>query len=382
MLCFQSASELTALVAKRAIGVEEVMAQHLGQIERLNLKVNAICTLVADRAMEQAKKMDEELALGKEPGLLQGMPVAIKDLNETKGIRTTYGSPIYADYVPDYDILFVERLKAAGAIVIGKTNTPEFGAGSQTFNTVFGYTRNPYDLTKTAGGSSGGAGAALACGMIPIADGSDLGGSIRNPASFNNVVGLRPSPGCIPRYPHSLAWNTLSVVGPMGRCVRDAALMLSVMAGMDTRDPISYPTNLDHFHHDLHRDFKGARIAWSPDLNQFPVQKEVLDVLQGVLPRVAELNCVVEEAHPDFTGAAEVFQILRAQSFALDHADDLNKHRKLLKDTVIWNTEQGLKLTALDVAKAQEERTALYHRVRKFFELPVASFNLPFVGGL
>lgn len=368
MLCFKSASELTALVSKRDISAQEVMSAHLDQIERINAQVNAICTLVADRAMDQSTQMDRDLGRGANFGLLQGLPIAIKDLNETKGIRTTYGSPIYADFVPDYDVLFIERLKAAGAIVIGKTNTPEFGAGSQTFNKVFGITRNPYDLTKTAGGSSGGAAAALACGMIPIADGSDLGGSIRNPASFNNVVGLRPSPGCVPRYPRSLAWDTLSVVGPMARSVSDVALLLSVMAGADQRDPISYASRPSSFQGELEADFTGARLAWSRDLGQFTVEQAVIDVLEGILPRLADLHCELEQDHPDFTGAAEIFHTLRAKSFAADHAEDIKIHRELLKDTVIWNTEQGLRLSALDVSNAQMQRTALYHRVREFFE--------------
>lgn len=367
MLCFKSARELVALIAKRKISVQEVMAAHLEQIDQINPKINAICTLAADEAMLRAKSMDEELGRGAGRGLLQGLPIAIKDLHETKGMRTTYGSPIYRNHIPRYDTLAVERLKAAGAIVIGKTNTPEFGAGSQTFNPVFGITRNPYDLTKTSGGSSGGAGAALASGMIPIADGSDLGGSVRNPAGFNNVVGLRPSPGCIPVYPRSLAWDTLSVLGPMARCVGDVALLLSVMAGVDGRDPVSYPTSPPRFHDQLNADFRGACLAWSQNLGEFPVQRTVADVLQSALPRLADLDCVLEEAHPDFSGAAEIFHTLRAYSFAADHAKDIRQHRALMKDTVVWNVEEGLKLSALDVSTAQTRRTALYQRVREFF---------------
>lgn len=368
MLCFKSARELTAMVAEREVSVEEVMGAHLAQIEQLNPKVNAICTLVADQALERSKKMDQELAQGAQPGPLQGLPVAIKDLNETKGIRTTYGSRIYREYVPDHDALLVERLKAAGAIVIGKTNTPEFGAGSQTFNEVFGITRNPYDLSKTPGGSSGGAAAALASGMIPIADGSDLGGSLRNPANFNNVVGLRPSPGCIPCYPRNLAWNTLSVLGPMARSVSDVALLLAAMAGADGRDPISYPLPAVGFDRGLHKDFKGARLAWGGNLGQFPVQQSVMSVLESALPKFADLDCEVEEAHPDFTGAAEIFHTLRAYSFAAEHADDVKHHRELIKDTVVWNVEEGLKLNALQVSDAQMRRTTLYHRIRGFFD--------------
>jgi amidase len=344
------------------------MAAHLAQIERVNPKVNAIPTLVADQAMEQAKEADEALARGLTPGPLYGLPIAIKDLVETKGIRTTLGSPIYQDWIPDRDALFVQRLKAAGAIVIGKTNTPEFGAGSHTFNPVFGLTRNPYDPSRTCGGSSGGGAVALACGMVPIADGSDLGGSVRNPPNFNNVVGLRPSPGRIPRYPNEQPWNTLGVLGPMARTVRDAALLLSVMAGPDSRDPISLQEAPDRFAGSLDRDFKGCRIAWSRDLGQFPVEAAVTDVIEKALPRLKEFGCEIEEAHPDFTGAAEIFQVLRAHSFAAGLANDLQKHRALMKDTVIWNIEQGLRLSGLDVARAQAGRGALYHRVQAFFD--------------
>ncbi len=367
-LCFMTATELVELIRSRRVSVREVLRQHLGRIERINSKVNAICTLVAEQALEQAAAADEALAHRAAAGPLLGLPIAIKDLASTKGIRTTFGSLAYKDFIPDQDDLFVTRLKGAGAIVIGKTNTPEFGAGSQTFNRVFGITRNPYDLTRTCGGSSGGAAAALACGMIPIADGSDLGGSVRNPPNFCNVVGLRPSPGRIPRYPNRQPWNTLPVLGPMARSVRDVALLLSVMAGPDPRDPISLEEAGARFSAPLERSFKGARLAFSPDLGQFPVQREVTDVIEKALPAFRDLGCEVERAHPDFSGAAEIFQVLRARDYAFSYREDLEKNRHLLKDTVIWNIEQGLKLSALDVSHAQAQRAALYHRVRDFLD--------------
>ena len=367
-LCFKTATELAGLIRRREVSVREVMSAHLAQIEWVNPMVNAIPTLVAEQATAQAVEADEALARGASPGPLYGLPIAIKDLAETRGIRTTYGSSIYSEHVPEQDALFVRRLKAAGAIVIGKTNTPEFGAGSQTFNPVFGVTRNPYDLSRTCGGSSGGGAVALACGMIPIADGSDLGGSVRNPPSFNNVVGLRPSPGRIPRYPAEQPWDTLPVLGPMARTVRDAGLLLSVMAGPDPRDPLSIAEDAEQFRGPLNREFKGCRIAWSRDLGQFPVQKAVVDAFEKALPAFAELGCQVEEDHPDFSGAAEIFHVLRAQGFAAGRAKDLREHRHLMKDTVVWNIEQGLKLSGLDVARAQAQRGLLYHRVRAFFE--------------
>jgi amidase len=350
------------------VSAREVLQAHLIQIERLNPQVNAICTLVAEQALDQASLADEALLNGEEPGPLHGLPIAVKDLVLTKGIRTTYGSPIYADFVPEEDALMVQRLKAAGAIVVGKSNTPEFGAGSHTFNPVFGVTRNPYDPDRTCGGSSGGGAVALACGMIPIADGSDLGGSVRNPPGFNNVFGLRPSPGRIPRYPNEQPWDTLSVLGPMGRTVVDVALLLSVMAGPDPRDPISISEPAERFRGPLERDWRGARIAWSRDLGQFPVQRAVLEVIERALPKLDVLGCELEEAHPDFSGAADIFQTLRAYAFAYGLERELREHRGLLKETVIWNIERGLELSAQDVALAQAQRALLFQRVRCFFD--------------
>src|SRR5215813_3810989 len=258
-LCFLPAVELAHHLHSKELSAREVLAAHLKQIERVNPKVNAIVTLVAEQAAESAKRADEMQARGGRLGALHGLPIAHKDLVEAAGIRTTFGSPLFKDNVPKTDDLIVQRIKRAGAITIGKTNTPEFGAGSQTFNTVFGATRNPYDLGKTCGGSSGGAAVALACGMIPVADGSDLGGSLRNPASFCNVVGLRPSPGRVPVWPHRVGWCPLSVDGPMARTVADVALLLSILAGPDPRSPISLNDPGSIFAEPLERDFKATR---------------------------------------------------------------------------------------------------------------------------
>src|SRR6478672_1429763 len=232
-ICFLPAVELARQIRAGEISAVELLEAHLAQIERVNPRVNAIITLVAEQALTQARAADAALARGDPLGPLHGLPVAHKDLFPTKGIRTTSGSPIYANHVPDVSALIVERIQRAGAITIGKTNVPEFGAGSQTFNPVFGATLNPYDTSKTCGGSSGGAAVALACGMIPIADGSDMGGSLRNPAGYCNVVGLRPAPGRVPSWPDQMAWSPLSVDGPLARTVADVALLLSVMAGPD-----------------------------------------------------------------------------------------------------------------------------------------------------
>jgi len=314
-LCFSTAIELARRIRSCEVSVTEVVQAHLAQIERVNPKVNAIVTLTAERALAEAREKDAALARGAAAGPLFGLPVAHKDLVPTRGIRTTYGSRIYRDHVPDQDALLVERLRGAGAITFGKTNTPEFGAGSQTFNEVFGRTLNPYDLAKTCGGSSGGAAVALACGMVPIADGSDTGGSLRNPASFCNVLGLRGAVGRVPPWPTDAPWGTLHVPGAMARTVADLALMLSVMAGPDRRSPIAIAEPGDRFRGDLGRDFKGVRIAWSRDLGGLPVDRRVTKVLDGQRATFEALGCHVEDGEPDFTDARHVFQVQRARLY-------------------------------------------------------------------
>ncbi len=294
------------------------------------------------------------------------MPIAHKDLALTQGIRTTFGSPIFKDFVPEQDSLIVERLKKAGAITIGKTNTPEFGAGSQTFNQLFGETFNPYDISKTCGGSSGGAAVALACGMLPLADGSDMGGSLRNPASFCNVVGFRPSPGRVPSWPKMAAWSHLSVEGPMARTVPDIALMLQAIAVPDARSPLAIEQSPEIFAGQLKRDFKGTHIAWSQDLGGLPVDSQVTAALNAQRPIFTELGCYLVDAEPDFTDADEVFKAWRAWSFEMAYGDMLESHREHMKDTVIWNIEAGQKLTGPQLARAEIKHTNLYHRVREF----------------
>lgn len=367
-LCFLPAKRLVSLIRSRKVSALEVMQAHLEQIDRVNREVNAIVTLVPDRALQGAREVDLQLARGEDPGPLAGLPVAHKDLAVTRGIRTTFGSPIFTDFVPDTNAIIVERLQRAGAVTIGKTNTPEFGAGSQTFNAVFGATRNPYDTSKTCGGSSGGAAVALACGMIPIADGSDLGGSLRNPASFCNVVGLRPSTGRVPNWPGYAAWFPLSVVGPMARTVADVALMLSAIAGPDPRAPLSLEEPSTRFARPLKRDFKGVRVAWSPRLGGLPVEPAVLGAIEPQRRLLEELGCVVDEATPDFRDADEIFQVMRAWNFELSYGELLKSKRQLMKDTVIWNIEEGAKLTGPRVGAAERKRTQLFHRVREFME--------------
>jgi amidase len=369
-LCFLPATEIAARIRDREISAREVMQAHLAQIDRVNPTVNAIVTqLPQEQCLTAADDADRALARGKEVGPLHGLPIAHKDLEPTKGIRTTFGSLIFKDNVPDFDTLMVQRLRAAGAITIGKTNTPEFGAGSQTFNAIFGATLNPYDTSTTCGGSSGGAAVALACGMLPIADGSDLGGSLRNPGSFNNVVGVRCSPGRVPNVPSQANWFWMSVKGPMARTVADAALLLSAIAGPDPRDPTSIDQPGDRFRDPLDRDFSGARIAWSDDLGGLPIDSRVTAVLnQGRTVVESTLGCDVVDATPDLSDADEVFQVLRAFRYTASYGPLLEKHRDLMKDTVIWNTEKGLALSALDVATAEVKQTALYARMCRFFD--------------
>ena len=271
-ICFTPARTLARLLRARKLSATEVMKAFIAQIERVNPKVNAIVTFQPDQALKEARAFDRRK--GERPPLA-GLPIAYKDLVPTKGIRTTMGSLAFKDSVPKEDALLVERLKAAGAITLGKTNTPEFGAGSNTFNAVFGATRNPYDLTRTAGGSSGGAGAAVACGMLPFADGSDLAASLRNPGNYCNVVGFRPTPGRVPQWPGGDAWNTLSVTGAIGRTVGDCALLFSAMAGPDARDPTTLLQEGSVFRSSLKRTFRKTRVAWSRDLGGLPVEPQV-----------------------------------------------------------------------------------------------------------
>jgi amidase len=371
-LPFLSARELASLIRTRAVSAQEIMQAHLRQIERVNPRVNAIVTLVAEQALANAGKADDALAHGEAQGAhlgpLHGLPVAHKDLFETAGIRTTFGSRIYKDHVPERDAIIVERAKKAGAIAIGKTNTPEFGAGAQTFNEVFGATANPYDVTKTCGGSSGGSAVALACGMVPLADGSDHASSLRNPAAFCGVVGLRPAPGRVPTAPASNPWSTMSVDGPMARNVADLAFYLSAIAGPDPRSPISISEPGSRFSGDLGRNFKGVRVAWFKDLGGVPFQRSILDSVNAQRKLFEDLGCIVEEAEPDWSGATESYNVLRALGFVGAHSDHVRKHRDLMKDTILWQVEEGRKLTAEQIARATTQRAHLWERMRVFME--------------
>src|ERR1700730_8208276 len=314
--CFLTATEMEKRLRAKELSAVELLNDHLAMIERINPQVNAIVTLVAEQAREQARLADARLARGNNIGPLHGLPVAHKDFTQTAGLRTTFGSPIFADFVPDQDALPIERLKGAGAITIGKTNTPEFAAGSQTYNKVFGATRNPYDLTKTCGGSSGGAAVSLACGFVPVVSGSDTGGSLRNPAAFFNVVGFRPSIGRVPNPRAAFAWSTLSTSGCLARSVADLAFVLSTIAGPDPRAPLSIHEPGDLFARPLGRTFKGVRVAWFKDLGGVPFDPRVRSVINGHRKTFESLGCIVEQAEPDFAPAEMAFRILRAWNSA------------------------------------------------------------------
>jgi amidase len=367
-ICDLSAVEMARLIRAKDLSARDVLAAHLDRIVQLNPTLNAIVTLEAERAAAQAARADEAMARGRPIGPLHGLPIAHKDLQPTKGIRTTFGSPIFKDFVPSEDSLLVDRVRDAGAILVGKTNTPEFGAGSQTFNPVFGATLNPWDRTKTCGGSSGGAAVALASGMLPLADGSDMGGSLRNPASFCGVVGLRPSPGRVPIWPAANAWSTLSVDGPMARSVADVALLLSAIAGPEPRSPIALSEPGASFARPLERDVRGTRIAWWTDLGGVPVERRVKEMVNAQRGVFETLGCHVEEAEPDFTGFDETFKTIRGLAFLAGVADRIAGFRGHVKDTILWELDRADRLTAADIARADITRTSLYHRMHRFLE--------------
>lgn len=380
-LCFLPATELVARIRRKDVSARELLQAHLAQIERVNPRLNAIVTLAADKAMADAARADEATARGGPLGPLHGLPIAHKDLVDTAGIRTTRGSPFYRDNIPTRDAPIITRLKAAGAVTIGKTNTPEFGAGSHTFNPIFGPTRNPYDPTKSCGGSSGGAAVALAAGMIPIADGSDTGGSLRNPAAFCNVVGFRPSPGRVPT--GSSSWNALSVSGPMARTVGDVALMLSAISAPDTLSPLSLTDDPAQFRRPLGRDFRGVRVAWSKGLGGIPFEGEVTRVVNATRNVFEQLGCVVEEAEPDFAGIDEAFPTLRHLAYHSNYAELARQRPEWVKDTIHWEIREAERQTSVDVARALTRQAKAYGDSSRFFEqyeyfvLPVTQV-LPF----
>lgn len=366
---YSSARAMVAAVAGKQISARELLDLHLARIAETNPAVNAVVSLDEERARAGAAEADELQAGGHELGPLHGLPHAFKDTHEVAGWRTTYGSPLRADYVPRRDDLVAERIRAAGVVTIGKTNVPEWAAGSHTFNPIFGTTRNPYDLTRSAGGSSGGAAAALASGMVPLADGSDMGGSLRNPASFNNVVGLRPTPGRVPSWPTTNAWELTSVGGPMARTVEDLALLLSVLAGPSRRAPLSLEAPGATFAPPLGGTLSGLRVALSVDLGgTFAVDHAVADVIVAQADVFESAGASVEDAHPVLHSADAAFRTLRAWLFQARFRTLLEKRPDGFKESLKDNILLGAHLSGGDVARAYQQLTSIQDRMREFFE--------------
>jgi amidase len=369
-LCWLPATQLRRLYLARKASPLEVMQAVLARIDAVNPRLNAYVTVARESALAGARAATRALRRGARLPALHGVPVSIKDLTPTGGIRTTWGSKIYEHHVPTEDALIVQRLKAAGAIVVGKTNTPEFGAGGNTFNAVFGATRNPWDPALTCGGSSGGAAVALATGMGPLAQGSDLGGSLRMPAAFCGVVGFRTTPGLVPVYPRDLAWDLLSVTGPMARTVGDTALMLAAIAGPDDRAPLSYAVDTGEFLRAVRApEIRGWRVAWTPDLGGLlPVDAEVARVAAGAVAAFRALGARVETASPDFGEVDRIVLATRGLSMVAQHADKLPRWKAEMQRGLVWNIEQGLTLTPEEIGRGEQLRTALWHRVRTFMQ--------------
>jgi amidase len=365
---------LSDAIRAKKLSCAEVMRAYLAQMERLNGSVNALVALQdPEQLLQQAKERDAQLARGEYLGPLHGIPHAVKDLQPVKGIRTTQGSPIFKDFVPAADSLMVERLRSAGAIFIGKTNTPEFGLGSHTYNPVYGITRNAYDQSRSAGGSSGGAAVALALRMVPFADGSDFGGSLRNPAGWNNVLGFRTSIGRVPRDSHDTWLPSMGVAGPMARNVTDLALLLSVQAGYDPRAPLSIDGDGMLFRRRYEKECKGKRIAWGGNLSgAMPCEPGVLDVCRTAVKTFEALGCRVDEAHPEFDFDALWRAVITLRGWMegsglLAYYQDPVK-RALLKPEAVFEVETGLKASGYDITAASVVRTEWYQVVRRFFE--------------
>ena len=348
MTARQAVSELK----RGAVSPLEIIDAALDRIDETGDAVNALPTICADRAREHAARLPDLDEPDTPRGYLHGLPIAIKDLKDVAGVRSTRGSPIFADHVPDKSDLLVTNLEDKGGIVLAKANTPEFGAGANTFNEVFGKTRNPWDTSKTCGGSSGGSTTALASGQVWLASGSDFGGSLRIPASFCSVVGLRPTPGRVAHGPSAVPFATLSVEGPMGRNVGDVALMLDAQAGAYTADPLSLPAPSRSFLDWVDNPTPPTRVAYSPDLGITPVDSEVAQICRSAIDRFADIGAEVEETSPDFTDAEWIFQTLRGAQFVASYDSLLREHRSELKEEVIWNIEHGLALSPQEIARA------------------------------
>lgn len=366
-LCFRSAIEIARLVRDKTMSPVEVVETFLARIEKINPRLNAYVTVTEDLARRAAQEAERAVMEGAELGLLHGVPFAVKDLVFTAGVRTTAGSLVYRDFVPEADSGVVARLKQAGAVMLGKTNTPEFGYKATTENLLFGETRNPWDLEKTPGGSSGGAGAATATGLSPLAVGTDGGGSIRIPSSFCGIFGIKPTFGRVPNLPGFGGWRTLAHTGPMTRTVADAALMLDVIGVPDERDRLALPAENTTFSQALLNPPRELRIGWSHDLGYAAVDRQVRTVVEKAVQAFAENGWGVEEAHPGFTDPIEIFNTtVRAENFVFAGAL-LEKHADLLDPGMRAFTKLGTEITTLAYLQATQARDQLCHQLAAFF---------------
>ncbi|NNE23567.1 MAG: amidase [Rhizobiales bacterium] len=361
-----TATRAVALLARREICATDLVEAAIARIEAVDPVINALPIRCFERARQRAGEVDR-LKPDDEASLLRGLPVAVKDYNDLAGVRTTYGSPIFADNVAEVSDATVARLEANGANPIAKSNVPEW-AGGNTFNPVFGATRNPWNTAMSAGGSSGGSAAALASGMVWLATGNDLGGSLRTPAGFNSIVGLRPGPGLVPRGRRLQAFDTLWVEGPMGRCVEDVALMLDAGRGHDPADPFSFDAGPVNYRDQVLRDDAPARVAFSPDLGVVPMARDIAEICTTAAGRCADLGVDVTDDVPDFTGALDGFQTLRAVLLGTMMSPLLAEHRGAISPDIIGNIERGLAVTPQEVFAAERGRWQLYHRMIDFFE--------------
>jgi amidase len=371
-LCRLTAVAAVSLLKKREITPLDLVEASAKRIAEVEPAVNALPTLCLERARDHARRLMAGGAAcdaAGEAGWLAGLPVSIKDLTDVAGVRTTYGSPLFANHVPTKSHPLVERIERKGGIVVGKSNTPEFGAGGSTFNEVLGRTRNPWNTSLTCGGSTGGGAVSLATGEVWLAQGTDHGGSLRGPGTFCSVVGMRPSPGRVTRGTVSNLWSQLSVQGPMARTVADLALFLDTMAGHCPRDPMTFDAPAVSFSEAVARPVAPRRVAFTADYGgRLPIDREVRDICTRMARRFEELGCTVEEASPDVGNIDEAFLNLRSQHFVVDRELQLKEHRDKLKADIVWNTERGLNQTPSAIAWAERERAAFYRRMIEFFE--------------
>lgn len=371
--CDLGAVEARGLIGAKQLSPVELVESCIGRIEAVDHAVNAMVAPDFDRARAAARSAEQAVMRGERLPALHGLPIGIKDLEDVGGLRTTYGSPIYRDHVPETDERLVAAVRAAGAIVLGKTNTPEWGAGANTRNAVYGATANPFDPEKSAAGSSGGSAVALACGMVPIASGSDMGGSLRNPAAFCGIVGLRPSPGLVPSEKRVQGWSPLAVLGPMARTVPDLSLLLSAMVSDEARDPLAATVHgkemrrAEDFSPPAPVDLSRLRVALTPDFGFAPTERHIAEVFAEKTGLFRHAFARAEDTTPDCTGADEAFEILRAVSFVAAHLERVRSRPADVGPNVRANVEEGLRYSAADVARAQVLQTALYRRWQEFF---------------